>query len=173
MIPRGGDPYARVVVPDHKRIRPGTLRPDSDRSGTNGRATAGTALSRDRGAHDSDRGSHLSEKPAPGEVPRGQLHRMVPRGCPAIGKCAVFRPAGPNMLIQPIYPQSQSEGVRPASLRKRLVSPDLQNPIPRRIGEELTLPAEGTHHFFIDFDAQAWPCGNGDVTLNHEVPFVG
>ena len=26
IILRRGDPYARVVVPDHKRIRPGTLR---------------------------------------------------------------------------------------------------------------------------------------------------
>ncbi|MGO9011976.1 MAG: type II toxin-antitoxin system HicA family toxin [Bryobacteraceae bacterium] len=26
IILRLGDPYARVVVPDHKRIRPGTLR---------------------------------------------------------------------------------------------------------------------------------------------------
>ncbi len=26
IILRRGDPYARVVVPDHKQIRPGTLR---------------------------------------------------------------------------------------------------------------------------------------------------
>ena len=26
IILRRGDPYARVVVPDHKRLRPGTLR---------------------------------------------------------------------------------------------------------------------------------------------------
>ena len=26
IILRRGDPYARVVVPDHKRVRPGTLR---------------------------------------------------------------------------------------------------------------------------------------------------
>jgi predicted RNA binding protein YcfA (HicA-like mRNA interferase family) len=26
IVLRRGDPYARVVVPDHKRVRPGTLR---------------------------------------------------------------------------------------------------------------------------------------------------
>jgi hypothetical protein len=59
------------------------------------------------------------------------------------------------------------------SLRVRLLSADLRIPIRRRIGEELTLPAEVAHRFFIDFDAQARPRRNGDVTLNHEVPFVG
>src|SRR5436190_12470456 len=58
-------------------------------------------------------------------------------------------------------------------LRIRLVSADLRIPIRRRIGEELTLPAEGAHGVFIDFDAQAWPGRNGDVTVNHQVPFVG
>src|SRR5664280_484331 len=89
-----------------------------------------------------------------------------------------FRPAGHNRIIKPLYLQSQPEGVRLAStsslfLRIRLVSADLRIPIRRRIGEELTLPAEGAHRFFIDFDAQAWPRRNGDVTLNHEVPCVG
>jgi len=44
IILRRGDPYARVVVPDHKRIRPGHTPADSDRSGTDRRATAGTTL---------------------------------------------------------------------------------------------------------------------------------
>ena len=38
-------------------------------------------------------------------------------------------------------------------LGERLVSADLRIPIRRRIGEELTRPAEGAHRFFIDFDA--------------------
>ena len=57
-------------------------------------------------------------------------------------------------------------------LRIRLVSADLRIPIRRRIGEELTLPAEGAHRVFIDFDAQAWPFRNGNVSLNDEVLFV-
>jgi predicted RNA binding protein YcfA (HicA-like mRNA interferase family) len=33
IILRRGDPYARVVVPDHKRVRPGTLRQILNESG--------------------------------------------------------------------------------------------------------------------------------------------
>src|SRR4051812_24332738 len=74
------------------------------------------------------------------------------------------------------YLQSYSERCKARldvlPLRIRLVSADLRIPIRRRIGEELTLPAEGAHRLFIDFDAQARPFRNGDVTLNHEVPFI-
>src|SRR5262249_34940270 len=58
-------------------------------------------------------------------------------------------------------------------LRIRLVSANLRIPISRRIGEELTLPAEGADRFFMDFDAKAWPSRNRDVTLNHDVACVG
>ncbi|MGA2771631.1 MAG: type II toxin-antitoxin system HicA family toxin [Bryobacteraceae bacterium] len=32
---RRGDPYGRVVVPDHKRLRPGTLRQILNEAGVN------------------------------------------------------------------------------------------------------------------------------------------
>jgi hypothetical protein len=96
---------------------------------------------------------------------------------PGDRNCAVFRPAGPNRLTKQ-YTFTHNRNGRKArleihSLRVRLLSADLRIPIRRRIGEELTLPAEVAHRFFIDFDAQARPRRNGDVTLNHEVPFVG
>src|SRR5665811_1179462 len=76
-----------------------------------------------------------------------------------------------------LYLPSSAEGCKARldvlPLRVRLLSADLRIPIGRRIGEELTRPAEVAHRFFIDFDAQARPRRNGDVTLNHEVPFVG
>lgn len=84
--------------------------------------------------------------------------------------------AGPNRLIKPLYVESSSERCKSRldvlALRVSLLSADLRIPIRRRIGEELTLPAERTHRFFIHFDAQAWPRRNGDVTVHHEVPFV-
>jgi predicted RNA binding protein YcfA (HicA-like mRNA interferase family) len=35
IILRRGDPYARVVVPDHQRLRPGTLRQILNEAGVN------------------------------------------------------------------------------------------------------------------------------------------
>jgi hypothetical protein len=83
----------------------------------------------------------------------------------------LFRRAGPNRLTK-LYTFSKARlDVLPLCVR--LLSADLRIPIRRRIGEELTLPAEVAHRFFIDFDAQARPRRNGDETLNHKVPFVG
>src|SRR5947209_15342318 len=101
---------------------------------------------------------------------------MAPRRLPAIGNCGYSRPPG-AFEANSAYIPSVTIGRCKASLDVlplciRLVSADLRIPVRRRIGEELTLPAEGAHRFFIDFDAQAWPLRNGDVTLNHEVPFV-
>ena len=60
----------------------------------------------------------------------------------------------------------------PLPLRVGFFSANLRIPIRRRIREELSLPAEVAHCFFINLDAQARACWNGDVPLNDEVTFV-
>jgi hypothetical protein len=48
--------------------------------------------------------------------------------------------------------------------------PTCEIPIRRRIGEELILPSQVAHRFLIDFDAQARPRRNADVTLTTRSP---